>query len=190
MKKTKTENSKTIKRTLDMVYIAMFAVIIAVSSWISIPFTVPFTMQTFGIFCALGLLGGKRGTISILVYIILGLIGVPVFAGFSGGAGVLFGTTGGYIIGFILSGLIYWLITTLMGKKTFSIILAMVLGLIVCYAFGTFWFMRVYAKNTGAIGVMSALGFCVFPFILPDILKIALAVVITKTVPKYVKIFN
>lgn len=186
----KTKQTKSLNRTLNMVYIAMFAVIIAVSSWISIPFTVPFTMQTFGIFCALGLLGGKRGTISILIYVLLGLIGVPVFAGFSSGVGVLFGTTGGYIIGFILSGFIYWLITKLMGNKTIVIALAMLLGLLVCYAFGTVWFMTVYAKNTGSVGIVTALGWCVFPFIIPDILKIALAVLITKTVPKYVKIFN
>lgn len=190
MKKAKRENSKTMKETLDMIYIAMFAVIISISSWISIPFTVPFSMQTFGIFCTLGLLGGKRGTASILIYILLGLIGIPVFAEFSSGAGVILGTTGGYIIGFVLSGLIYWLVTKLMGKKTIVIALAMVLGLIVCYFFGTVWFMQVYAKNTGAIGIMSALGFCVFPFIIPDILKISLAIVITKAVTKYVKIFN
>lgn len=190
IKTTKSQHSKTMQRTLDMAYIAVFAVIIALSSWISIPMTVPFTMQTFGVFCALGLLGGKRGTISICIYVLLGLIGVPVFAGFASGAGVLFGTTGGYIIGFILSGLIFWLITHFFGKKTYVIVMAMLIGLIVCYAFGTAWFMMVYAKNTGAVGIATALGWCVLPFIIPDILKIALAIVITKTVPKYVKIFN
>ena len=93
----------TRSKTYDIVYIAVFAVIMAICSWISIPTAVPFTLQTFGVFVAVGVLGGKRGTLSILVFILLGAIGVPVFAGFSGGIGVLAGTTGGYIIGFLFS---------------------------------------------------------------------------------------
>ncbi len=76
------------QKTLDMVYIAIFAVIIAVCSWISVPMVVPFTLQTFG----------KRGTLSVLIYVLLGAVGVPVFAGFSSGVGTLFGVTGGYIM--------------------------------------------------------------------------------------------
>lgn len=79
----------TRSKTYDIVYIAVFAVIMAICSWISIPTAVPFTLQTFGVFVAVGVLGGKRGTLSILVFILLGAIGVPVFAGFSGGIGVL-----------------------------------------------------------------------------------------------------
>lgn len=100
-----------------MVYIAIFAVIIAVCSWISVPMVVPFTLQTFGVFCAVGLLGGKRGTLSVLIYVLLGAVGVPVFAGFSSGIGTLFGVTGGYIMGFIFTALIYWLITAIFGKS-------------------------------------------------------------------------
>ena len=87
-------------KTIDLAYMALGAVIIAVCSWISIPTVVPFTLQTFAVFSVLGLLGGKRGTISVLIYILLGAVGVPVFAGFSGGFGVILGPTGGYIIGF------------------------------------------------------------------------------------------
>ena len=158
------------QKTLDMVYIAIFAVIIAVCSWISVPMVVPFTLQTFGVFCAVGLL--------------------PVFAGFSSGIGTLFGVTGGYIMGFIFTALIYWLITAIFGKKLWAIILGMVLGLLACYAFGTIWFMVVYAQKAAPIGLVAALMKCVVPFLIPDALKIALAVVITKTVPKYVKIFD
>ena len=85
-------------KTLDMVYIALFAVLIAICSWISIPTSIPFTLQTFGIFVTVGVLGGKRGSFAVFIYLLLGAIGVPVFAGFSGGMGVLLGTTGGYII--------------------------------------------------------------------------------------------
>lgn len=132
-----------------MVYIAIFAVIIAVCSWISVPMVVPFTLQTFGVFCAVGLLGGKRGTLSVLIYVLLGAVGVPVFAGFSSGIGTLFGVTGGYIMGFIFTALIYWLITAIFGKKLWAIILGMVLGLLACYAFGTIWFMVVLCAKSG-----------------------------------------
>ena len=90
-------------KTYDLAYIAIFAVLIAICSWISIPAAVPFTLQTFGVFIAVGVLGGKRGSLSVLVFILLGAIGIPVFANFSGGIGVLAGPTGGYIIGFLFS---------------------------------------------------------------------------------------
>ncbi len=77
-------NSETAKQeklsVRDISYIGMFAVIIAISSWISIPTAVPFTMQTFGISAALAVLGGKRGTYAVLTYLLLGGVGVPVFA--------------------------------------------------------------------------------------------------------------
>ena len=167
-------------RTVDMAYIALFAVMIAVCSWISIPATVPFTLQTFGVFLAVGVLGGKRGTLAVLVYLLLGMVGLPVFAGFSGGMGCLLGSTGGYIVGFLFSALVMWAMERLLGKKPWVLALSMVLGLIVCYAFGTVWFMQVYAKTTGAIGLWTALGWCVFPYILPDLVKIVLAMVLCK----------
>ena len=167
-------------RTVDMAYIALFAVMIAVCSWISIPATVPFTLQTFGVFLAVGVLGGKRGTLAVLVYLLLGIVGLPVFAGFSGGIGCLLGTTGGYIVGFLFSALVMWAMERFLGKKPWVLALSMVLGLILCYAFGTVWFMQVYAKTTGAIGIWTALGWCVFPYIVPDLVKIVLAMVLCK----------
>lgn len=175
-------------RTVDMAYIAMFAVMIAVCSWISIPATVPFTLQTFGVFLAVGVLGGKRGTLAVLVYLLLGTVGVPVFAGFSGGIGCLLGTTGGYIVGFLFSALVMWLMERLLGKKPWVLALSMVLGLLVCYAFGTVWFMQVYAKTAGAIGMWTALGWCVFPYIIPDAVKIILAMVLSRRLAAAIKL--
>lgn len=167
-------------RTIDIVYIAIFAALMAVCSWISITvvFPVPFTLQTFGVFLAVCLLGGKRGTISVLVYILLGAVGLPVFAGFSGGIGSLLGNTGGYIIGFLFSALVMWAFEKLLGKKLWVYAVSMVLGLIVCYAFGTVWFMIVYARSNDAVGLITVLGWCVFPFIIPDLVKITLALII------------
>lgn len=173
-------------KTKDIVFIGIFAALMAICSWISIPTTVPFTLQTFAVFVAVGLLGGKRGTLSVLVYILLGAIGVPVFAGFTGGLGILFGSTGGYIVGFILSALIMWLFEKLFGRKLWAQIVSMVLGLAACYAVGTAWFIVVYGRANGAIGVMTALSWCVIPFIIPDLCKIALALVLSKRLHKFV----
>ena len=129
-------------KTYDIVYIAVFAVIMAICSWISIPAAVPFTLQTFGVFIAAGVLGGKRGTLSVLVFILLGAVGIPVFANFSGGIGVLVGPTGGYIIGFLFSALVMWAMEKLPGKKSIMQIVSMVVGLVV---HGSLW----QSKRTG-----------------------------------------
>lgn len=172
---------------LDLVYISIGASLIAVCSWISIPTAVPFTLQTFAVFFVLLLLGGERGTLATLVYVLLGAVGVPVFAGFGGGVGILFGSTGGYIWGFLLIGLIYILFTRLFGKKIVVKVAALILGLIVCYAFGTAWFMHVYIQNSGKVGLITVLGWCVFPFIIPDLVKLALAVVIARRIAPFMK---
>ena len=162
----------------DLAYMALGAVLIAVCSWISIPFTVPFTLQTFAVAFALVFLGGKRGLISIVVYILLGAVGIPVFSGFMGGIGKLLGMTGGYIVGFILMGLLYWLAEILFGKKLLVRILALAAGMLVCYAFGTLWFIIVYTRETETIGFWTALTMCVIPFLIPDGVKLALALLL------------
>ena len=173
-------------KTYDLAYIAIFAVLIAICSWISIPMTVPFTLQTFGVFMAVGVLGGKRGSLAVLVYILLGAIGVPVFANFTGGIGILLNNTGGYIIGFFFSAIVMWAMESLWGKSPVVQILSMIVGLIVCYAMGTAWFMVVYTKTSGAVGLGTVLGWCVIPFIIPDLVKIALAFVLSRRVRKLV----
>ena len=175
-------------KTYDLAYIAIFAVLIAICSWISIPMTVPFTLQTFGVFMAVGVLGGKRGSLAVLVYILLGAIGVPVFAGFKSGVAVLLGTTGGYLIGFLCTALIYWLFTSLLGNKFIVKLIALLLGLVVCYAFGTAWYMVVYMKSTGTIGLATVLGWCVTPFVIPDLVKLAVAFIISDRVKKVIKL--
>ena len=184
MSKSKLKNSKI----SDMIYIAISVALMAICAWISIPAPVPFTLQTFGVFVTVGILGGKRGSLAILIYLLLGLIGVPVFSGFGGGIQALLGATGGYIIGFLLSALAMWGMEKLLGKKTWALALSMVLGLLVCYAFGTIWFMVVYARPTGAIGLWTALGWCVFPYIIPDLAKIVLALMLSKRLAAVLKL--
>lgn len=175
-------------KTLDMVYIGMFTVIIAICSWITLPFgMVSFTMQTFAVFFAVGVLGGKRGTMTVLVYILLGVVGVPVYAGFGSGIGAILGQEGGYLIGFLFSALVMWATEKFLGRRIWALAAAMVLGLIVCYIFGTLWFMTVYARNIGAVGLLTVLGWCVFPFVIPDLVKIVLALMLSKRLAGIVK---
>ncbi|MCQ2536429.1 MAG: biotin transporter BioY [Lachnospiraceae bacterium] len=186
----KENNETSMQRTLSIVYIGVCVALMAVCSWISIPATVPFTLQTFAVNLALILLGGKKGTLATLVYLLVGLIGVPVFAGFSGGPGVLFGPTGGYLIGFLAMGLIYWGVTKLLGVKLWTIILSMVLGTVVLYAFGTAWFIVVYGMNNGAVTLAEALAWCVTPFIPSGIAKSVLAIVIGRVLTTKTSLFT
>lgn len=170
----------TTSKTKDMTSIALCVVLIAISAWIAIPAAVPFTLQTMGVFTVLGILGGRRGTIAILVYMVMGTIGIPVFSNFTGGIGVLFGSTGGYIIGFLFAALIMWGMEKLFGTGKIVLAISMLLGLLACYVIGTIWFMAVYAQTTGPVGVWTVLGWCVFPFVIPDLIKIAVAMFLKK----------
>lgn len=180
-------NEKMKQKIYDLVYIALFTSLIVVCSWITVPLVIPFTLQTFAIFTTIALLGGKRGTISVICYILLGLCGLPVFSKFNSGASALFGATGGYIMGFVLMALIMWGCEKLFGKKTSALVVSMFLGLAVCYLFGSVWYMFVYMDSTGAAGFVAALLQCVVPFIVPDVLKIVLSVLIKKRLGKYIK---
>lgn len=177
---------KSAFNTKELAFTAMFAALIAVCSWISVPTTVPFTLQTFAVFFTLICLGGKKGFFSVLVYLILGTVGIPVFAGFSGGLSAILGMTGGYLIGFLFMAAVYWLMEKV-SQKTAIRIFSLVIGILVCYAFGTVWFMIVYTSQVESIGLLSVLGMCVFPFLIPDGIKLALALILAGRLKKYVR---
>lgn len=180
---------KTVKniKTMNIVYIGIFAAVIAVCSWIQIPLVVPITLQTLGICVAAGLLGFKKGVLSVVVYELIGFIGVPVFANFGAGPGVLLGVTGGYIVGFIFTAAIVGGAVSHFGMKIPVYIISMVLGVAVCYIFGTAWFMVWSSTNGSAATLSGALMSCVVPFIVPDLVKIALATLICAKLSKYIR---
>ncbi len=179
------KNTKIHKnKTKDIVFIALFAILMAVCSWIAIPTAIPFTMQTFAVFFALNFLGGKKGTASVCIYLLLGIIGLPVYANGTAGIGVIMGNHGGYMMGWVFSGLVMWLLEKFMGTKLWAQAVSMLVGLLVCYAIGTAWFMVVYASTTGAIGIWVALGWCVAPFLLPDLVKLGLALWLSQRLKK------
>ena len=174
-------------KTYEITMTALMAAVTCILAPLSIPIgPVPISFTNLAIYLSLYLLGWKKGTISYLIYLLIGLVGLPVFSGFTGGPAKLAGPTGGYIIGFLFSALVMWAMEKLPGKKSIMQIVSMVVGLVVCYAFGTAWFMVVYGKANGPVGLVTALGWCVFPFIIPDFIKIALAYVLSRKLRKYV----
>lgn len=171
----------------DMVLISVFVSFISVCSLIQIPTTpIPVTLQTFGVFVAAGVLGLKKGTMSIVAYILLGVAGVPVFRG-TGGPGVIAGPTGGFIIGFIFAVIIIGVITYFIKTDnavidTAIMMISMIVGDIVCFAIGTVQFVFV----TDAAWV-AAVSYCVLPFIIPDLIKIIFAVLVANRVKKNIR---
>ena len=158
-----------------MVLCALFSSLMAICAWISVPvFDIAFTLQTFAVFLTLGLLGGKTGSAAILIYLLLGAVGMPVFSGFRGGFGMLAGVTGGYLWGFLLSGLLYWAL------ERFGRLPAMIAGQLACYLCGSAWF---YLYAGGGLWVI--LLRCVFPYLIPDALKLALAYILARRLSRH-----
>ena len=165
----------------DLALCGVFAAVLAVCAWISLPvLDIAFTMQTFGVFLTLEVLGGRRGCLTILVYLLLGAVGAPVFAGFQGGLGALLGVTGGYLWGFLATGLTYWAMTASLGSRLWVRVTGLVLGLLACYAFGSAWFLLLYAVRGEAMALATVLAKCVIPYLIPDGCKLALALILAK----------
>ena len=160
-----------------MVLASVFAALTAICAWLSISIPpVAFTLQTFGLLLTLGVLGGKWGSISIWLYLLLGLVGLPVFSGFRFGAAALLDVTGGFLWGFALGAPVYWALERL-GKLP-----AMIGFQLVCYGCGCWWF-SVY---TGSTGLLAAALTCVVPYLIPDSIKLWLAFSLGNRLKKHI----
>ena len=158
-----------------MVLASLFAAMTAVCAWLSIPIPpIAFTLQTFAVLLTLGVLGGKWGTVSILLYLLLGLVGLPVFSGFRGGAAALLDATGGFLWGFAAGALVYWIV------EKFGKLPAMIAFQLVCYGCGCWWF-SVYSGSIGAAVIA-----CVVPYLIPDGIKLWLAYGLSKRLKKHI----
>lgn len=176
---------KQTQKNRDLVYIALSIALMAICAWIQIPTAIPFTLQTFGVFTVVGLLGPKRSTLAMLGYLLLGAFGLPIFSGFRGGAGVLFSATGGYIIGFLFTALVTGLLISRLGYSVPALILSMAVGLAVCYLFGTLWYAYIY---TAGNGFLASLSVCVVPFIPVDTCKIAVSILVVRRVYRHLRL--
>jgi biotin transport system substrate-specific component len=168
-----------------MIYASMFGAMTAIGAWLMIPFPlVPLTLQTLFLSLAAALLGGYLGALSQIIYISLGVIGLPVFAGGKAGFGVLMGPTGGYLAGFIVGAYIMGKLIERRDRPGFAwISLSMFAGLLVIYVLGVAQLMMVAQLSLGkavAVGVL--------PPLPGDILKILAATIITLKIRDKIKI--
>lgn len=169
--------SRSHARLKSMVFVALMAAFLCIFSPISIPLPlVPITLQTFAVFLASALLGWKRGTVAVLIYLLLGLIGLPVFSGWTGGFSSFATPSSGYIIGFLFTALLTGFLIDRFSRQFWMYPVAMAAGLAVCYLFGTIWFlvyMNVWMSTPYSF--WEAVLICVLPFLVGDAVKIAAA---------------
>lgn len=169
----------------NMVFTALFAAVICAAApfVIMLPFSpVPLSLATFVIYIAAASINWKTGTLAVVLYLLIGMIGLPVFSGFTGGVQKLVGPTGGFLIGYIPCALIIGLLVDKLEKKLWIYPVSMVLGTAVLYALGTAWFM-ISLKYTLAAALMA----CVVPFLIFDAVKIVLASVVSPILRKTLK---
>lgn len=163
-------------KTKQMVLIALMTAVTCVLGPLSIPLPfspVPISLTNFAIFLAIFILGMKNGTISFIIYLLLGAVGVPVFSSFRGGLQVLAGPTGGYLIGFIFLALIMGFALDHFDRKLVPTIIGMIIGMVVCYAFGTVWLAKLLSLSFKE-GLMMG----VIPYLPGDAAKIIIAAIV------------
>lgn len=177
MKNTTTEKRKI--TTQQMALVAIMTALTCILAPFSLPIgPVPISLTNLVIYFSLYLLGWKLGTLSYVIYLLIGLVGVPVFSGFTAGPAKLFGPTGGYLIGFIPMAIIAGIVIDKFSQRWIQI-LGMIVGTAICYAFGTAWFC-IQAGYT----VSAALAVCVIPFIPADLIKMVIAMIIGPEIRK------
>ena len=159
-----------------MVFIGIMAALLCVIAPHSIPLPglIPISLATFAVYLSGMLLGAKSGTVAVVIYILLGAVGLPVFSNYSGGFGKLFGVTGGYIFGYIFCAFLTGLFADRFRKKLWALPVGAALGTVACYLVGTVWYMIFTGSE-----LIPALMACVVPFLIGDAIKIVVATVIT-----------
>ena len=176
--------SKTKLSVRDMCYSAIFAALMAVCAQLRIPaFGVSITLQTFAIFLALLTLGGFRGTVAVGLNLLLGAVGLPVFSGFRGGISVFYMESGGFLIGFMLTSLVYWAISAAFKPRKWGKLLTLAIAMIPCYGLGIYWIFRFFSRIVTWQDYLSALAI----FLIPDSIKCALAWIISKRLQRFMK---
>lgn len=170
------KNKRKLFDLKNMVLMALFAAVTCVLAPLSVPIgPVPISLTNLVIYFSIFILGWQRATITYLVYLLIGMAGLPVFSGFESGLGKFAGPTGGYLVGFILMTIVSGLFIQIRVEKTWLrnvlSFTGMVVGTAIAYAVATVWF----CFSTGS-GIWAALLICVFPFVIGDIVKMALAI--------------
>lgn len=169
----------------SITYTAIFCCVIIICSQISIPFPIPFTLQVFGVFLSLYVLGAKRGLLCVVLYIVLGCIGLPVFSLFRGGIGCLFDATGGYLWGFIIASLIYLVLETYAKKEKAYTFCVMLCSLCICNVCGALWYYFLFARNEHFFEILVIF---ILPYFIIDIIKIIFAILLGDRLKRIIKL--
>lgn len=185
MNTVNTNTSTTGWNAKTIALIGLMAAVICIMGPLSIPLPfspVPISLTNLAIYLTIYVLGMKKGTLSYIIYLLLGFAGLPVFSGFTSGPAKLLGPTGGYLIGFILLAVICGIFIDRWPSKRLFCFIGMVLGTAVCYLFGTLWL----AYQAG-LSFYAALAAGVIPFIPGDLIKIVIAMIVGTEVRKRLK---
>ena len=170
-------------KTYNIILCGLMAAILCVLAPMAIPTTIPITLGTFVIFIMTYILDYKYSFVSCMIYILLGIVGLPVFSGYQGGIGKIIGPTGGYVVGYLFIALICGYVNNRFWNSRLIQVAGMLAGLAICYALGTLWFA--YQQN---ISIYESIVICVFPFIIGDVLKIAGALIVGNMLRKRIKL--
>ncbi|MCP4673428.1 MAG: biotin transporter BioY [Desulfobacula sp.] len=166
------------------VYTSLFVAFIAIGAFIAIPIgPVPIVLQNMFVLLAAIILGPKWGLACIGIYLLIGLVGLPVFAGGTSGIGKLFGPTGGYLLGYLPSVFVTATISKLLGRKMYADVIAMLTGSLIIYAAGVPWL-----KIVTSMTFSKALAVGMYPFLIGDLLKIIAAAFIAKSLRPVIKL--
>lgn len=163
------------KTARNITLIAIFTALTVICAQLVIPAPLPVTLQLFALFLALLFLGAKMGLITVVIYVLTGILGIPVFAGFNSGLGAIFCPTGGFILGFVVMAVTCFCGEIILGKGRGVKILSLVAGLILCYITGIIWFYSYMGEDSAKVILTG-----IVPLLFIDILKLIMAVFVSK----------
>ncbi len=179
--------SKRNDKVKNMILIALFSTMMCLGAWLHFPSVIPATMQTFVVFCSLGILGSKSTFFVLVIYTMLGSVGLPVFSGFTGGVGALIGPTAGFLWGFFLGVPAFYLTEKYLKNKKYGLYIGYIIYIILHYIPGALWYCYFTLGELNISGILSSSAVTVLPFIVPDTVKMLLAVFTVKRLGKIFK---
>lgn len=180
------EEAVNVSGVRQLCVVALMSAVMCLLGPLSVPIgPVPISVMTLIIYLSMYVLGMKLGTLSCVIYLLLGFVGVPVFAGYTAGAGKLLGPTGGYLVGYLFLTLIGGFVMEKFSYRRIWCIAGMILGTAVLYFFGTIWFVFLMKCEIGY-----AVAACVEPFLIGDLAKIVLAELIGQEVRRRLRAAN
>lgn len=174
----------------SMIFISLFATLMCIGAWIHFPSPIPATMQTFIVFCALSLIKSKNTFIMLCIYISLGALGLPVFSGFTGGIGALTGPTAGFIWGFLLGVPVFYVFEKFFSGKKVAIIIGYILYILIHYIPGALWYCYFTIGEISLSGIISSSAVTVVPFVVPDAIKLFLALLLSERINRIRKVMS